>query len=79
MFDARQKRTETAYIATVTFLVIAFLFIPALMLVSRPLGYVSISLAIACGGVCVGLAWVNWKKSSQISIASLATRKAAAK
>jgi hypothetical protein len=31
-----------------------------------------------CAMLSVGLAWVNWKRSSRISIASIATRKAAA-
>jgi heme O synthase-like polyprenyltransferase len=79
MFDVQQKPTGTAYTTSVAFLVVAFIFIPAILLVSRPLGYVSVVLAAVCGAVCVALAWVNWRKSSQISITSIADRKAAAK
>jgi DNA-binding transcriptional regulator of glucitol operon len=31
------------------------------------LGYVSVSLAIACSALCVALAWVNWKRSTSTS------------
>ena len=77
MFDALQKSTGTQYTTTVAFLVVAFIFIPAILVVSR--GYVSISLAIVCSALCVALAWINWKRSSQLSILSIAIQRATAK
>jgi hypothetical protein len=74
MFDAQQKSTGTGYTRTVTFLVIAFILIPAVLVVSRPLGYVSVSLAVAFSALCIALAWVTWKKSSQLSIPSIASQ-----
>jgi hypothetical protein len=58
MFDS-QKSTGTGFAATVALLTVAFVFIPAVLVVSRPFGYVSLSLAIACSVLCVTLAWVR--------------------
>jgi hypothetical protein len=73
MFQAPEKSTGTRYTTTFAFLVVAFVFSPAVLIISRPLGVVSVSLAIACSAVCILLAWVNWKRSSQISIPSIAS------
>jgi hypothetical protein len=32
----------------------------------------SVSLAVACSAMCVTLAWVSWKRSSQLSIPLIA-------
>ena len=79
MVDTQQKSTGTGYSTTVAFLVVAFIFIPAALMFSGPFGYVSVSLAIACSTLCVALAWLTWKKSSQRSIPSIATQEARAK
>ena len=79
MFDTQQKSTGTGYTTTVAFLVVAFIFIPAALMFSGHYGYVSVSLAIAGSALCVGLAWMNWKKSSQLSIPSIAIPEARAK
>ncbi len=74
MFDGSRQYTGTGYTKTVAFLVVAFIFIPAVSVVSRPLGYVSVSLAIVCSAVCVSMAWVTWRKSSQLSIPSITSQ-----
>jgi len=79
MFDTQQKSTGTGYTTTVAFLVVAFIFIPAALMFSGRYGYVSVSLAIAGSALCVGLAWINWKKSSQLSMPSIAIPEARAK
>lgn len=79
MFDPHQKSTGTGYTTTAALLAVAFIFIPAVLVVSRPFGYLSLSLAIACSALCVTLAWVNWKKSSQLSIPSITVPDAKAK
>jgi hypothetical protein len=71
MFDSQQKSTGTQYTLTIAFLLVAFVFNPAVLLLSRPLGYVSVSLTIACSALCVALAWVNWKKYSRLTIPSI--------
>jgi len=79
MFQAPEKSTGTRYTTTFAFLVVAFVFSPAVLIISRPLGVVSVSLAIACSVVCILLAWVNWKRSSQVSIPSIASSDGEAK
>jgi hypothetical protein len=79
MFHAQQKATGTGYTTTATFLVVAFVFSPAVLVLSRPAGYLSVALAVACSALCVALAWLNWRKSSQLSIPSIATRAANSK
>jgi hypothetical protein len=68
---AQQKSTGSGYTTTAAFLVVAFLLIPAVLVISRPLGYVSISLAVAFSAICVASAWFSWKKSSQPSIPAI--------
>lgn len=72
MFDSHQKPTGTGYTTTVALLAVAFVFSPVVLFISRPIGYVTASLAIACSVFCAGWAWVNWKKSSQLSMPSIA-------
>lgn len=79
MFNSYQKSTGTAYTTTVALLIIAFIFCPAVLVASRPVGYVSLSLAIACSALCVILARVNWKRSSRLTIPSIAVQNASAK
>ncbi len=79
MFDTTQKSTGTGYTTTAAFLVVAFVFIPAALLFSRPLGYLSITLAIACSLLCITFAWFNWRRYSQLSMPSIATKGAAQK
>ena len=79
MFDSHQKSTGTAYTTTVALLVSAFIFIPAVLMLSGPLGYLSLSLALACGALCVALAWVSWTQYSQLTIPSLETSRVTSK
>jgi len=73
MFDSQQKSTGTQYTVTAALLIVAFVFIPAVLIVSRPFGYASVSLALACSALCVAYAWVNWRSYSQLTIPSLET------
>jgi drug/metabolite transporter (DMT)-like permease len=79
MFDSDQKSTGTGYTTTVALFIMAFIFCPAVLIVSRPVGWVSLSLAIACSALCVILAWVNWNKSSRLTIPPIAIQDARAK
>ena len=71
MFDQNQKSTGRDCTMTVALLSVAFIFSPAVLAVSRPVGYLSVSLALACSGLCIAIAWVNWKRYSRLSIPSL--------
>jgi len=74
MFEAQQKSTGTRYTTTFALLAVAFIFIPAVLIVSRPFGYIVLVVAIACSLLCVFSAWQLWKKFSQLSITSIATQ-----
>lgn len=75
MLDAQQKSTGTGYTATAALLAVAFIFVPALLIVSRPFGYFALSLAIGCSALCATLAWILWRKTSRRSILSIAIQK----
>ena len=77
MLESYQKSTGTGYTTTVALLAVAFVFSPAVLFISRPFGYGAISLAVACSALCAGWAFLNWKKSSQLSMPSLATKRLA--
>jgi len=74
MFDSHQKPTGTQYTMTIALLVVAFIFSPAVLYVSRPFGYASLALALACSALCVVLSAIHWKKYSQRTIPSLETQ-----
>jgi len=71
MFESHAKSTGTQYTLTVALLALAFVFSPALLVLSNRFGYLSISLAVACSVLCVILAWVNWTRYSQLTIPSI--------
>jgi TRAP-type uncharacterized transport system fused permease subunit len=66
-----QKSTGTEYTITAALLLVAFVFCPAVLLVSGPVGSGSIYLAIACSVVCTAMAWANWRWHSRLTIPSL--------
>lgn len=77
MLESYQKSTGTGYTTTVALLAVAFVFSPAVLFISRPFGYGAVVLAVACSAGCAGWAWIHWKKSSQLSMPSIAIEKAA--
>ena len=77
--QAQQNSTGTRYTTTVALLAIAFIFIPTILMVSRPFGYLTLSLAIACSALCVTVARILWKKSSRLFVQSIATQAGRAK
>ncbi len=74
MFDSHLRSTGTQYTITAALLIVAFIFSPAVLMASRPVGYVSVSFAIACSTALVALAWMNWKKYSDLTIPSIVTK-----
>lgn len=73
MLETNQRSTGTQYTGTAALLIVAFIFSPAALILSRPLGYLSVLLAVASSALCIVLAWVNWKKHSQLTMPSLET------
>jgi hypothetical protein len=71
VFVTYEKLTGTQYTGTAAMLILAFIFIPAALIFSRPLGYLSVFLAAAGSALCVVLAWLNWNRHSQLTIPSL--------
>jgi hypothetical protein len=67
MFDACQKSAGTDYTKLAALLAIALVFSPAALLFFRPVGYLSVFLAIAFSGACLTLAALGWRKSSQLT------------
>jgi hypothetical protein len=64
MFEIQDKAAGAKVTTTVALLVFAFIFSPAILLVSRPVGFGSIALAVASSIACVAFAWINWRKCS---------------
>jgi hypothetical protein len=73
VFESNQKTTGIQYTGTVALLTVAFIFSPAALIFSRPFGYLSVSLAVAGSSLCTALAWVNWRRNSQLTMPSLET------
>ena len=73
MFDSHRKSTGIQYTTTAALFIMALLFSPAVLVVSRPFSFVSVSLAFACSASCLAFAWINWKKYSQLTVPSLET------
>ena len=71
MFETSEKSTGTGYTTTVALLIIAVVFSPAALMFFRPIGYLSVGLAVACSAICLALAVRSWKKSSHLSIPSI--------
>jgi heme O synthase-like polyprenyltransferase len=77
MFSS-QKSTGSGAL-TIAYLLVAFVFSPAMLVVWRPLGYTSVALATACSLFCIAMAWAKWRKSSDPSRPSTANVREAAK
>jgi len=63
--------TGTNYNVTVALLVVAFVFSPASLALFHPVGFTPTVLAIGTSTLCVFFAWVSWKRSSNLTIASV--------
>lgn len=66
-----ERTTGSNYTATAALLIVAFIFIPAVLIVSRPFSDVSLAAAIGCSVICIGLARMNWMNHSRLSISSI--------
>jgi hypothetical protein len=68
MFDSDQKSQGTRYTAAVALFTMAFIFCPAVFVASRPFGYVSLLLVMACSALYATLTWMSWRQSSSFFI-----------
>ena len=71
MSDSQGRYAGTRYTVGVAMLVVACVFSPAVLLLSRPAGYVAPAMALACSISCVAFAFINWKKHSELTIPSI--------
>jgi apolipoprotein N-acyltransferase len=74
MSDPQQQFTGREYTITIAWLAVAIVFIPATVFAVRP-GYLALSLALVCSVLCVVMAWVTWKRTSRLTIPSIASRR----
>ena len=63
MLDSYQNPTGMAYTGTLVLLILALVVIPAVLILSRPLGYESVSLGTICSALCVGFALTQMEKA----------------
>ena len=61
------RTASPRFTASGSLLSLAFIVGPALLVISRPIGYASALLATAIASICLTLAWVTWKRSSDVS------------
>jgi len=77
MIDSTQKFADAEYSSTAALLIVALIFSPAVLILSRPLGQVSVSLALAFSCICIGFSWFVWAKDShrpKLSVVTQPTR-----
>ena len=74
MLDSKQKITGRDYTGTVALLAIAFVVTPALLVMSRPFEFASLSIAVVCSALCAGWAWIHWKRSSELTIPTISAQ-----
>jgi hypothetical protein len=71
MFNSQLKTTGRDYSLTIALLATAVVFIPALLLASRPFGSVSLAIAAAGSVLCLVLARVTWMRLSKLTIPTM--------
>ena len=75
MFRCYEKSTGTRFPKIVALLVLAFVFTPAVLFVSRPIASPLVFLSILFSSICATAAWVNWRTYSRLSLAPISTLK----
>jgi hypothetical protein len=76
MFGSSEKSAGTAYTTVVALLALGLFFVPAVVVLSRPLSNLALCLAAACTVACVALAWMHWKLFSSLPTLSIFAGKA---
>ncbi len=79
MFDFDQRSSEISNSARVGLLILAVLVFPALLFASRPIGYLTLLLGLACSILYVILACLQQKKSPALPASYVAIRNASGK
>lgn len=71
MRTPQMKSTGRDHAPTAALLAAGLIFIPAVVLASSPVGYVPLAFATACSAMCGTLAWLNWRRYSELTIPSI--------
>jgi hypothetical protein len=71
VFDSHLKSTGRDYSLTIALLAVGALLVPASMFANRAAGSGALTIAAAGSLVCLVLAWVNWKRNSQLTIPTI--------
>ncbi len=74
MLDYRQKFADMEYSSTVALLLLALVFSPAVLVVSRPFGGASVSFAVVFSALCIASAWFAWARDSRRPRMSVVTQ-----
>lgn len=74
MIDYRQKFADTQYASTVSLLILALVFSPAVLVLSRPFGGASVSFAAVFSALCIASAWFAWTRDSRRPRMSVVTQ-----
>ncbi|MCX6594305.1 MAG: hypothetical protein NTZ56_22550 [Acidobacteria bacterium] len=71
MFDSHLRSTGTKFTTTIALLAVGLIVSPLVVLISRPVGMIAVSTGLASSVACLALAWLNWKRYSQLTIPSI--------
>jgi len=74
MTNTRQRYADTQHASTIGFLVLVPVFSPAVLVLSRPFGGASVSLAAVFSALCTVLAWFAWIRDSRQPRMSVVTQ-----
>lgn len=67
----KPRSSGTQYTSTVALLAGAFIFIPTVLVASRPYDTAMFSLALAASLVCAALAWRQWNRHSDLTMLAI--------
>lgn len=71
MTDSRRIFTGADYTPTIALVAFAFVFGPALLILSGPVTALLAAVGSAFSTLCLALAWVSWSRFSTLTIASV--------
>ena len=74
MINTRQKYEHAQPASAIGLLVLALVFSPAVLVLSRPFGSASVSLAAVFSALCIVLSWFAWARDSHRPRVSVVTQ-----
>ena len=69
MFCYNQRVTGIQNTSPMALAAMSAILSPAILVLSRPLGLVPVSVAFAFSAICATLSWFNWKRYSGTALA----------